>query len=253
MKKMIAYCGLDCEKCDARVATLNNDNVLREKTAKLWSELNDVEITAEMINCEGCRADGAKTYFCENLCLIRQCAMGKKYATCGSCPELKNCEIAGMVASNNPEALENLKGESSMKTNLIKKAEQLLTQCKVCTVASVSEKGYPRICVLMPLRTNGIKEFWFSTGANGTKVRHFKSNGKSGVTFYDGGDSVTLTGDMEIVTDKGVKEELWNTWSDFLGKHFPNGGKDDPDFCIIHFVAIEATIYIDGAFETFEI
>lgn len=140
-----------------------------------------------------------------------------------------------------------------MKDSLIKKAEELLTKCNVCTVASVSEKGYPRICVLMPLQTNGIKEFWFSTGANGTKVRHFKSNNKSGVTFYDGGDNVTLSGDMEIVTDKAVKDGLFDKWSDFLGRHFPNGGKDDPEYCILHFVANEATIYIGGAFETFEI
>ena len=35
MKKMIAYCGLDCEKCDAYLATIHNDPALREKTAKL--------------------------------------------------------------------------------------------------------------------------------------------------------------------------------------------------------------------------
>ena len=63
MKKLIAYCGLDCESCDARTATLNNDNALREKVARLWSELNGVEITPEMINCEGCRVDGVKTPF----------------------------------------------------------------------------------------------------------------------------------------------------------------------------------------------
>lgn len=85
---------------------------------------------------------------------------------------------------------------------MIKKAEQLLTKCSVCSVASVSECGYPRICLLAPLKTKGIKEFWFSTGASGTKVRHFKSNSKAGVTFFDGGDSVTLTGNMEIVDDK---------------------------------------------------
>ena len=39
MKKFIAYCGLDCEKCDARKATLNDDNALREKVAKEWSEI----------------------------------------------------------------------------------------------------------------------------------------------------------------------------------------------------------------------
>ena len=34
MRKMIAYCGLDCEKCDACLATLHDDQALREKTAK---------------------------------------------------------------------------------------------------------------------------------------------------------------------------------------------------------------------------
>lgn len=33
--QLIGCCGLDCEKCDARIATLTNDNVLREKTAAL--------------------------------------------------------------------------------------------------------------------------------------------------------------------------------------------------------------------------
>ncbi len=45
MRDLIAYCGLDCEKCDAYLATINNDPVvLREKTAKLWAELNNAPI-----------------------------------------------------------------------------------------------------------------------------------------------------------------------------------------------------------------
>ena len=35
MGDMIAYCGLDCEKCDAYLATIHDDQALREKTAKL--------------------------------------------------------------------------------------------------------------------------------------------------------------------------------------------------------------------------
>ena len=31
MKEQIAYCGLDCEKCDARIATIHDDDALREK------------------------------------------------------------------------------------------------------------------------------------------------------------------------------------------------------------------------------
>ena len=34
MRDMIGYCGLDCEKCDAYIATVNDDQTLREKTAK---------------------------------------------------------------------------------------------------------------------------------------------------------------------------------------------------------------------------
>ena len=34
MKQLIACCGLDCENCDARIATINNDDKLREETRK---------------------------------------------------------------------------------------------------------------------------------------------------------------------------------------------------------------------------
>ena len=63
MKDMIGYCGLDCEKCDAYIATANDDPALREKTAKLWAELNHAPILPEHINCEGCRMNERKRCF----------------------------------------------------------------------------------------------------------------------------------------------------------------------------------------------
>lgn len=110
MKDTIGYCGLDCKKCDAYIATISDDQALREKTAKLWAELNNAPILPEHINCEGCRADGAKTVFCENMCEIRKCAMKKDMATCGECPELETCSTVGAIIANDPSALENLKG-----------------------------------------------------------------------------------------------------------------------------------------------
>lgn len=109
MRDMIAYCGLDCEKCDAYLATIRDDQVLREKTAKLWSELNNAPILPEHINCEGCRMNGLKTMYCDSLCPIRQCALKKGVTTCGDCPELEKCQTVGVVISNNSAALENLK------------------------------------------------------------------------------------------------------------------------------------------------
>lgn len=137
------------------------------------------------------------------------------------------------------------------KPELIKQAEELLAKCHICSVASVSEEGYPRICMLAKLKSEGIKQLWFSTGSSGTKVRHFKSNGKAGVTFYDGGDSVTLTGTMEIIEDASVKQDLWKEWAEFLRNHF--AGADDPEYAVVKFTAKEATIFAGGAFETVQL
>lgn len=108
MRKMIAYCGLDCEQCDAYIATKNNDQALREKTARLWSELNNATILPEHINCDGCRVNGRKTVYCESLCAIRQCALKKGVATCGECLEMEQCPLAGAVFAHNPQARNNL-------------------------------------------------------------------------------------------------------------------------------------------------
>ncbi|MCR5314679.1 MAG: DUF3795 domain-containing protein [Bacteroidaceae bacterium] len=108
MKRQIAICGLDCEKCDAYIATKNNDQSLREKTAKLWSELNHASILPEHINCEGCRMNGAKTLFCSSLCEIRKCAVVKGIETCGYCLEKDICPKVNAIWQNNPQARENL-------------------------------------------------------------------------------------------------------------------------------------------------
>ena len=110
MDRLIAYCGLDCGKCEARKATIDDDDALRAKVAKEWSELNGVEITPDQINCLGCRADGVNTVYCDSLCPIRQCALSKGLETCGDCAEMMSCGKVGMVIGNNPEALKNLKG-----------------------------------------------------------------------------------------------------------------------------------------------
>ena len=111
MKNPIAYCGLDCRQCDAYLATVHHDEALREKTAKLWSELNQTPITPEDINCEGCRCSGAKTVFCQHLCGIRKCAAEKGIANCGQCPGFEACPTLGALIANNPDALKNLNSQ----------------------------------------------------------------------------------------------------------------------------------------------
>ena len=93
MKQLIACCGLDCESCDARIATVENDNELKEKTARKWSVMNNApEITAATIYCE-----------------IRKCVQKKGFNTCGDCMELDTCQIVGSIFQHAPAAKENLK------------------------------------------------------------------------------------------------------------------------------------------------
>lgn len=109
MNKLIAYCGIDCEKCDARIATVNDDNDLRVKTSREWCQLNHTDqITPETINCMGCRTEGEKFYFCSHMCQIRQCASAKGFDTCGNCSQIDSCPKVGSLWENNPELRKNL-------------------------------------------------------------------------------------------------------------------------------------------------
>lgn len=109
MNNLIACCGLNCETCDARIATINNDDALRETTAKKWQEEYGAKhITAELINCTGCRSEGVKFAHC-NTCEIRKCVQSKGFETCGNCSEMADCKIVEFVHKAVPEAIENLK------------------------------------------------------------------------------------------------------------------------------------------------
>lgn len=110
MDNMIAYCGLDCAQCDAYIATINDDQALREKTAALWAELNSAPILPAHINCMGCRKDGVKTVFCEHICAIRSCAAEKAIETCGDCARMADCERVAAIHTHRPEAYNNLRG-----------------------------------------------------------------------------------------------------------------------------------------------
>jgi len=107
--KFIAYCGLNCKKCEAYLATINNDDNLRKEVALKWSKMNGIEIKPDFINCEGCRQNGKKTPFCDSLCEIRKCAIKSNKLTCGKCTKLDSCEKIKMIISNNKEALKRLK------------------------------------------------------------------------------------------------------------------------------------------------
>ena len=128
-------------------------------------------------------------------------------------------------------------------------ADALLNKCDVLTLASVNEDGYPRICAVSKLAAEDFHDIYFVTSKrsqlNG-KATHFEHNDKASVCYTAGGDSVTLIGKVEFITDRDMQMKLWNE-SD---RKFFARGIDDPKFRLLHFHTLEATFWIGGKFRT---
>ena len=100
-----------------------------------------------------------------------------------------------------------------MSTKTMKeKAAELLQKCEVVTLASVNKEGYPRPVPMSKIAAEGISTIWMSTGADSLKTIDFLSNPKAGLCFQEKGDSVALMGEVEVVTDEKLKQELWQDW-----------------------------------------
>lgn len=108
MKKLIACCGLNCEICEARIATIQDSDELRRSTAEKWRQMFNAEITPGTINCTGCRMEGIKLVHCTE-CQVLNCVRSKGYETCADCRELALCGIVAGIHKHAPDALENLK------------------------------------------------------------------------------------------------------------------------------------------------
>ncbi len=129
------------------------------------------------------------------------------------------------------------------------KANQLLEKCIVLAVASINEKGYPRICAVSKVKANDFKDIYFVTSKRSHlsgKATHFENNSKASVCYTLEGDSVTLIGNVEFIEDKALQAQLWNE-SD---RNFFPRGIDDPKFRLLKFHTIEATFWIEGKFRT---
>lgn len=114
MEKLIAYCGLDCAACDARKATLTNDDALRARTAEKWTKEYNFSFEPGMINCTGCRQEGPKIGHCAE-CAMRSCGLSRGVENCGACGDYAACEkLRGFLAMV-PPAKANLEAHRAAR------------------------------------------------------------------------------------------------------------------------------------------
>jgi hypothetical protein len=107
MDEMIAYCGLDCAKCPAYVATQANDMEALRKVAAEWTVTYKFAFTPEAILCDGCTPqEGRHVGNCAE-CAVRACAIERQVANCARCTEY-GCEKITQFTNAAPELKKNL-------------------------------------------------------------------------------------------------------------------------------------------------
>lgn len=129
------------------------------------------------------------------------------------------------------------------------RAASIIKDAGTATIAAIDGNGFPRASTISSIKTDGIKNIWFSTGLNSGKVRCLSKNNRCGICYTDGQNNVTLQGTVEILTDPDSKRQFWVDW--FIN-HFP-GGVEDSNYCILKFVANRAVLWVDSQTDEFEL
>ncbi|MBR6044467.1 MAG: pyridoxamine 5'-phosphate oxidase family protein [Ruminococcus sp.] len=125
---------------------------------------------------------------------------------------------------------------------------------KVAFIGSVDGEGFPNVkAMLRPRKSEGLRQFWFSTNTSSMRVRQFRDDPRACIYFYHKGliryTGVMLKGKMEVLTDQETKDMIWHR-GDTL---FYKGGVTDPDYCVLKFTAESGRYYCDLKTESFEI
>lgn len=78
-----SYCGINCEKCKAYIATLADNDELKEQLANEWGELYKRHFSKEDMICYGCKSD--TLFVLCSLCDIRTCNEKHEITNCEDC------------------------------------------------------------------------------------------------------------------------------------------------------------------------
>jgi len=96
MNQLIAFCGLDCAKCDAYLATQANDDAAKERVLEKWRAQYGADVPLAAVTCDGCVTVGGRAGGYCGQCPIRACGVTHKVANCAYCAEYNACDkLAG--------------------------------------------------------------------------------------------------------------------------------------------------------------
>ena len=134
------------------------------------------------------------------------------------------------------------------------KAERLYRKVNAFILTCTGSDGYPLTKAVSPGKYRGsMGEIYFCTNTSSNFVAEISKNAKACVYFYSQRlmwKGCQLKGDMEIVTDLGIKEKYWQNK---FKNAYPQTSFVDPDFCVLKFIPKSGRYYSLFKPENFEI
>jgi len=142
-----------------------------------------------------------------------------------------------------------------MNKQAIAKAEEIIKSKTAAvnmgvgvTLSLLDHEGYPTTSTLSISNADGIRQITFGGSLDSNKAKRAKENSRACVCIFDDDYengayyNITLVGDIEVVTDMEMKQK---TWYPGLEEHFPNGGIEDPNYCVLTFTTKRYNLWVD--------
>ena len=139
-----------------------------------------------------------------------------------------------------------------MMRNPMQTIGNLIEKQSVAFIGSVDAEGFPNIKAMLPPRkSEGIRNFWFTTNTSSMRAAQYRQNPKACIYFIDKRffRGVMLRGEMEVLEDAAAKEMIWRDGDEM---YYP-GGVTDPDYCVLKFTAQSGRYYANFRSEDFSV
>jgi general stress protein 26 len=137
-------------------------------------------------------------------------------------------------------------------TGNVKKSARKLARKKIALTGSVNADGAPGIKAMAVEKREGMKTFWFASNVGSQRAAQYMANPRACLYFFDRIPyrGLILEGAMEVLTDEASRRLLWRRSMKCV---YRNGRVDDPDYCVLRFIATHGRYYFMLETESFSV
>jgi len=131
-------------------------------------------------------------------------------------------------------------------------AQKIIRSASLGYAGAIDEKGYPTVKAMNWNKKyfEAPNTFYFASNHGSLRAKLWQKNPRATLYFHKGFNGIMLWGKMEVLDTPELRAKLWTPLSSFV---YRNGGKSDPDYCILKFTATRGRYYANFHSEDFDV